>query len=585
MTHLEREHFQGQLDVWRRELLQRLLIYGLLIMICALAVSLWQVALGRAASIDAIACGLSIVGITSALLVPRSWYRYHIAALLGITFLAGAIGSLAGIVSLYGAGFVGFVAISALFTGRRGASAAIVLILVHTGVIAFAFEHAWMTPFMPASGIDPTVPTNWVQATTYVVGLAIVVATCIVSLLRRLHDNLQKSFELIDRLENERDQRNNLQEQMRRTERMEALGRLAGGIAHDFNNTLTIMGSEADYIVTEIGEDHPIGESAEIIRQAAERAANLTRRLLLIGRHKEFLRPSPTNLVALINDFVRVSRRILPESIEFAFDRCDPAVVSVDESALNQALLNLAINAGDAMVHDGRITLSCGEREVALGQSTLAAGRYGFIRVTDTGKGIAQDDLKGIFDPFFSTKESNRGSGMSLATSYGFASASGGTIEVESELGVGTTFTLLLPHTNERVSDSTARLDNVTAIGKGQLALLAEDNLRVRAIIWSALTDAGFEVLEASDGQAAHDLAIKCARPISVLVTDFMMPKMDGVTLAERCHARYPNMKIIVVTGYATSGASKRLREIPNTHLLPKPFGRRDLYRALESLS
>lgn len=581
----ERARFQSQLDTWRRELLQQLLWYAVVVMALALVVCLWQTSLGRLGILNAVVTGTGLVGVVSAVLVPHTWQRYRLVALLCITYLAGAIGSFGGIVSLYGAGFVGFVATCALFTGKRGAVVALALTVLHTGIVAFCFQQDWLASLIPATGLDPAVPTNWIRAMTFVIGVALILATCIVSLLSRLEDNLLKSLELIDRLESERDQRADLQEQMRRTERMEALGRLAGGIAHDFNNTLTIMGSEADYIVTEIGEGHPIGESAEIIRQATERAANLTRRLLLIGRHKEFLRPTPINLVALINDFVRVSRRILPESIEFAFDKCAPSVVKVDESALHQVLLNLAINAGDAMVHEGRITLSCGERELTDGASTLPAGRYGFIQVSDTGTGIAEQDLVGIFDPFFTTKDANRGSGMSLATSYGFASASGGSITVESTLGVGTTFTILLPHTNERVHDSVAHLDSITSLGKGQLALLAEDNLRVRAIIWSALVDAGFEVLEASDGEAAHELALKCSRPISVLVTDLMMPRMDGVTLAERCREKYPDMKIVVVSGYATSGASDRLRELPKTHLLPKPFGRRDLYRALENLS
>ncbi len=580
----ERARFESQLHTWRSDLLQRILLAALVVIALALLICIWQVSMGRLAASNAEATGLAFAIIASAVLAPKQWQRYRIGSLLLVTYFAGAIGSLGGIVSLYGAGFVGFVAMSALFSDGRGAIMALGLVIVHTLAVALLHQQGWFSSLIPDEGLDPTSPVNWIRAMCFLLAIAVMVSRCIVSLLNRLRDNLLKSLELIDKLESERDQRADLQEQMRRSERMEALGRLAGGIAHDFNNTLTIMGSEADYIVAEVGENHPIGESAEIIRQATERAANLTRRLLLLGRHKEFLHPVPVNLVTVINDFVRVSRRVLPESIEFAFDRCEPSVVKVDESALHQVLLNLAINAGDAMEHEGRITLSCGEREVKNGESMLPAGRYGYIQVADTGTGIDSEDLKGIFDPFYTTKESKRGSGMSLATSYGFAAASGGSIEAQSELGVGTTFTLLLPHTDERVHDAVAHLDSISSLGKGRLALLAEDNLRVRAIMWSALVDAGFEVLEASDGQAAHQLAIECARPISVLVTDFMMPKMDGITLAERCHEKNPDMKIVVVTGYATSGASERLRELPHTLLLPKPFGRRDLYRALENL-
>jgi two-component system cell cycle sensor histidine kinase/response regulator CckA len=234
------------------------------------------------------------------------------------------------------------------------------------------------------------------------------------------------------------------------------------------------------------------------------------------------------------------------------------------------------------MNQEGRITLSCGTCELKEAETSLAPGPYGYISVSDMGVGIAPEYIEKIFDPFFSTEQGS--SGMGLASSFGFATASSGTIEVDSEPGVGTTFTLYFPITDKPVKSAAAYLGCVEGLGKGQLALIAEDNLRVRAFMWSALIDAGFEVLEAPDGAAAHDLAMECERPISVLVTDYMMPKMDGVTLAERCHASNPDIKIVLVTGYATSGASKKLGEIPNTTLLPKPFGRRDLFHALQTM-
>jgi signal transduction histidine kinase/CheY-like chemotaxis protein len=553
----------------------------------AFGICLWQIYIGRIHWLNAVFAGVMMVAIFSALKAPKHWVTYRVVTLTILFYSVGALGSLGGVVSLYGAGFVAFVAMSALFGGRKGSLIALGITVLHTGAVALAFQQQWMDSLIPGVGLDPALPANWMRAMAFMLTVAIILAACISSLLKRLEMNLQASLELVDRLESEKNQREDMKEQALRSQRMEALGRLAGGIAHDFNNALTVMGGEADYIVGEIGEDHPIGESAEIIRLATERAATLTRRLLLFGRHKEFLQPSPVDLFTVLNEFMRISRRVLPESIELAFDKCEPALVEVDAAALHQALLNLAINAGDAMDQSGRITLSCGSRELKEGETTLDAGHYGFVSVADTGTGIPKEYLGQIFDPFFSTERDKKAgsSGMGLASSFGFATASNGTIEVESEVGVGSTFTLYFPTTDKKVRDVAAQLGSITGLGKGQLALIAEDNLRVRAFMWSALTDAGYEVLEAADGEQAHRLANECERPIAVLVTDYMMPKMDGLTLAERVHKAHPEVKIVLVTGYTTSGASDKLREIPNTELLPKPFGRRDLFRVLQSMT
>ncbi len=582
----KRVGLENQLETWRQELLNRVLLYTLLILILASIIGTWQIYKGRLSPTTAYFLVAGIGSLLAALKAPARLQYYRVRLLVAVFYFFGLIGSLGGIVSLYGAGFVAFFAMSALFLGKKSAYWAGLVCIVHTAVVAIAFEQQWIHPLVPTFGLDSTSILNWTRALAFVLGVGGMVAVSINSLLERLQNNLRSSLSLIERLESEQIHLEKMQERMRRTERMEALGRLAGGIAHDFNNALTVMGGEADYIISEIGEEHPIGESAQIIRQATDRAAILTRRLLLYGRQTEFLRPTSVNLLTTINDFLRIGRRVLPESIEVAFDRCEPSFVEIDDSALHQVLLNLVINAGDAIDHEGRITFSCGLRDLEAGETALPAGNYGFLTVADTGSGIPEEELKDIFDPFFSTKKNGNSSasGMSLASSFGFVSASGGTIEVKSELGVGSSFTLFFPTTDKRVPESVAYLDSVAGLGKGQVALIAEDNIRVRAILWSALSDVGYEVLEAADGVAACKLADDCESPISLLVTDLMMPKMDGVTLAQRCHDDYPNIRIILVTGYATSGASDKLRKIPHTGLLPKPFGRRDLYQLLSEL-
>lgn len=577
--------FDAQIAEWRDELLTKILRIALAVTTIAMGIAIWQIQLGRVDPNNFYVVGLILVVLGSGVLASSKYKLFRILTLLSAFYIAGALGSLGGIVSLYGAGFVGLIACSALFLEVRGAIISTILSIVHTAVVALALNQGWFEALIPKGGLDPTAPSNWVRALSFDLAVAIVLATCIVSLLRRLRSNLASSLQLVDRLEAEQQKRERMKQHMVRSERMESLGRLAGGIAHDFNNALTVMGGEADYIVSEIGEDHPIGESAEIIRQATERAAALTRRLLLLGRNKELLRPTPLDLLTTINDMVRVSRRVLPESIQVVLERCEAAVVKVDEPALHQALLNLLLNAADAMEQEGTITLSCGSRELHEDETSLSPGTYGFVSIQDSGRGIAETDLKDIFDPFFAPSGQSSNNGLSLASSFGFATSSGGTIAVESTLGEGTRFTLYFPPSTEKVRDVVALLGSIAGIGKGKLALVAEDNLRVRAILWSALVDAGFEVLEAADGDAACNIATACERKISLLVTDYMMPKKDGVHLARDCHEHHPDIKIVMVTGYASSGASEKLREIPNTVLLPKPFGRRELYRALESLS
>tara|TARA_R110002096_G_scaffold143328_4_gene299292 strand:+ start:83774 stop:85555 length:1782 start_codon:yes stop_codon:yes gene_type:complete len=577
--------FDVQIAEWRDDLLDRILRIALFIATLAFGVAIWQIKLNRVDPNNAYVVASILVVLGSGVLASNRFKLFRIFTLLSAFYIAGALGSLGGIVSLYGAGFVGLIACSALFLEVRGAVASIALSIVHTTIVAVALNQGWFEAFIPKGGLDPTTPANWVRALSFDLAVAIVLSTCIISLLRKLRSNLAGSIQLVGRLEAEQEKRERMKQHMVRAERMESLGRLAGGIAHDFNNALTVMGGEADYIVSEIGEDHPIGESAEIIRQATERAAALTRRLLLLGRNKELLRPSPLDLLTTINDMVRVSRRVLPESIQVVLERCEAAVVKVDEPALHQALLNLVLNAADAMEQEGTLTLSCGSRTLGEDETSLAPGTYGFVSVQDSGRGIAEDELRDIFDPFFVPSGQSNNNGLSLASSFGFATSSGGTIAVESTVGEGTCFTLYFPPSTEKVRDAVALLGSIAGIGKGKLALVAEDNLRVRAILWSALVDAGFEVLEAADGEAACNIATACDRKISLLVTDYMMPKKDGVHLARDCHASHPDIKIVMVTGYASSGASEKLREIPNTVLLPKPFGRRELYRALESLA
>lgn len=572
------------LTEWRDTSLQTVLSYAVGVGGASFAVTLWQVLQSHmpASYLGYILLCLSVL--LTGRLIPRRHSAGRLAMLLLALYSAGAVGSLGGLVSLYGVGFLGMIVCAALFAGKRGLLIALCVTLVHTAVVAIAYDQHWIRSMLPVAGQDPHAIKNWGRSFVFLFGVASGLGYCVVTLIARLRANLERSVDLLRQLETEQAERLSVEGRLRKTERLEALGRLAGGIAHDFNNTLTVVVGEADYIASEVGSNHPLGESAEMIREAAELGSTLTRRLLLIGRSQDFLHPEPIDLPAALNDFTRIARRVLPESIEIVTEPGEPVVVEVDEAALHQTLLNLAINAGDAMDQQGMMRMSCSIREIGADE-VLPAGRYAAISVDDIGSGIASEVIDDIFDPFFTTKDGVKGAGLGLASVYGFAKGSGGAVDVESKVGEGTTFTLMLPLSNKSAHTSSASHSAITRIGEGKLALVAEDNLRVRAILWTALSDAGYQVLEAPDGETALQLAQTSEAPISVLVTDLMMPGMDGATLAEKCNDHSPGLAILVVTGYAASSVMEKVRAMPNAALLRKPFGRRELLSELQKLN
>jgi len=564
---------------WRDESLKNMLSIALGVVLISFVVTLWQVRQGTVPADYLGYEGLCFAFLGTGRFLPARHVTTRIAMLLLTLYAAGAAGGMGGLISLYGVGFLGFIVCGAIYLGKTGLAVALVVTAAHTMAMAMAFQNGWLTPLIPPEGLDPHIFKNWTRALVSLVGVGAAIGFAVVALIGRLRANLLHSVELVRELEQEKRERIGVEGQLRQTERLEALGRLAGGIAHDFNNTLTIVIGEADYIASESGNDQPVGEAAEIIRQAAEMGASLTKRLLLIGRSKDFLQPSPINLQSALAEFARIARRVLPGNIEIVMEPGESVVVDVDEAALHQALLNLAINAGDAMEQAGTLRMHCTTDAEVTGEAALAT-----ITVTDNGSGIAPEVLGEVFDPFFTTKGGVKGAGLGLASVYGFAKGSRGRVEVESELGVGTSFRLSLPISQNAAQASQVATSSISEIGKGRIALVAEDNLRVRAILWTALSDAGFEVLEAHDGETALELARNSASPISVLVTDLMMPGMDGASLAEACLGLFPEIQILVVTGFAGSTVMEKVRALPKAALLHKPFGRRELVAELQKL-
>ncbi|MBM3779691.1 MAG: response regulator [Acidimicrobiia bacterium] len=370
--------------------------------------------------------------------------------------------------------------------------------------------------------------------------------------------------------------------QLRQAQKMEAVGRLAGGVAHDFNNLLTIIFGNAE-LLKDSALAPDLAAIVDEILAASDSAAALTRQLLAFSR-RQVLTPKVLGLNELARDTLQLVKRLLGEDIELVA-RLDPHVESVraDAGQLQQVLINLGINARDAMPHGGRLSVSTSLRTVAAAgaEPGLASGQYAVISVRDSGVGMDPDVKNRIFEPFFTTKALGRGTGLGLATVYGIVKQSGGYIEVESEPGQGSTFHVLLPHLTRHTSTSTT--GHAQASGGHGCILVVENEQSVRRIVCSQLRRAGYTIIEAENGPTALETAAGLDRKIDLLLTDIVMPQMDGRALAARLTGLRPDTRVVYMTGY-TSGVD--VADDVGGHrraLLHKPFTREGLLATVRS--
>jgi two-component system cell cycle sensor histidine kinase/response regulator CckA len=378
-----------------------------------------------------------------------------------------------------------------------------------------------------------------------------------------------------------------LETQFAQSQKMQAVGQLAGGIAHDFNNLLTAMIGFCDLLLLR----HRPGDQsfADImqIKQNANRAANLVRQLLAFSR-QQTLQPRVLNVADALTELSHLLRRLIGENIELKMIHGrELGLVRVDQGQLEQVIINLAVNARDAMSGGGALTIRTSNfsasSPVRRGAEIMPAGDYVRVEVADTGTGIEPEIIDRIFEPFFSTKEVGAGTGLGLSTVYGIVRQTGGFVFVDSRLGEGATFNIYLPvHAEERTAvaaqldngDAAAAARDLTGIGT---ILLVEDEDAVRLFGARALRNKGYEVLEARSGEEALDLMAGQERPIDLLITDVVMPRMDGPTLIRAVRERWPRMKVIYISGYAEDAFRKRLDETGAIHFLPKPFSLKQL--------
>ncbi len=378
-----------------------------------------------------------------------------------------------------------------------------------------------------------------------------------------------------------------MEEQMRHAQKMEAIGRLAGGVAHDFNNILTAILATADLALETPGLEPELRADLESIRESGKRAAAITRQLLLFSR-KQMVQPRPVDLNEVVERMEPMLGRLLPARIALGIQRGAHGVVEADPTHIEQVLLNLVVNAGDAMPDGGTVTITTADMEVpaltTYDGDTLAPGRYVVLRVRDTGVGMTDEIRSRIFEPFFTTKEPGRGTGLGLATVYGIVQQAHGHVFVHSRAGEGALFEIVFPRVDAVPAASTTRTAEQIGLGGSEVILVVEDEAAVRAPICRALRQLGYFVLEAKHGEDALTILHDYHAPVHLVITDAVMPEMGGAELVRLLHAWYPQLKVLFVSGYSEELLKAQGALSPNASYLAKPFTPRALALAVRAL-
>ncbi|HEY0702160.1 MAG TPA: ATP-binding protein [Candidatus Acidoferrales bacterium] len=381
------------------------------------------------------------------------------------------------------------------------------------------------------------------------------------------------------------EQKQMLGDQLRQAQKMEAVGRLAGGVAHDFNNLLTVIKGHGDLLELKLGTMSPVQNSIVQMKKAADRATTLTRQLLAFSR-MQVLQPRVLDLNLLIGDLNKMLPMLIGEEIEYKFLPGESlARVKADPSQVEQVIMNLVVNARDAMSSRGKLTIKTQnvvlDEEYARAHAPTVAGNYVLLVVADNGHGMDEAVRAKIFEPFFSTKELGKGTGLGLSTVYGIVKQSGGYIWVDSAPGQGTRFEIFLPQSTE-VAALPAVEDRAPICDRGVgTVLLAEDEEAVRELASEFLRSGGYNVIVGRDGLDALEIAEQHSAPIDLLVTDVVMPRMRGPELAQRLKRAHPQMKIVYMSGYLEHESTEPF--FAGAEQLQKPFSRQSLLQKLRA--
>jgi len=376
-----------------------------------------------------------------------------------------------------------------------------------------------------------------------------------------------------------------LEQQIRAVQKLEAVGRLAGGVAHDFNNILVVIKLSTEMMLGQITPDNPLTRPLLQVSNAADRAAALTKQMLAFSR-RQVMQVRVVNINCIVSDTLHMLRRIIGEDIELVTKLAGQlANTKLDPDQLGQVVLNLAVNARDAMPDGGTLHIQTANVELDAAYSQthppVQPGSYVMLAVTDSGTGIPKADLPRIFDPFFTTKEMGKGTGLGLSIVYGIVKQSGGYIWVYSEPGLGTTFKLYFPVTYSKSGLVPLRTDGAER-PNGETILIVEDDSAIRANVRDCLQHLGYAALEAASGEAALELCGQHQGKIDLLMTDLVMPGMSGHQTAQKLSKRYPGIRLLFTSGYTEDGAARRELLQEGTAFLEKPYTVADLARTVQ---
>jgi two-component system, cell cycle sensor histidine kinase and response regulator CckA len=390
----------------------------------------------------------------------------------------------------------------------------------------------------------------------------------------------EKAFELFAEDVTER---RALEEQLRQSQKMEAVGRLAGGIAHDFNNLLMVISGYSEFLLDRLGWEPALRTPAQEIASAAGRATSLTRQLLAFSR-KQMLAPKILDLNAVVSENLKMLNRVIGEDIELVMSpAADLGTVRADAGQIEQVIMNLAVNARDAMPSGGKLTIETAnvslDEEYARFHAPLRPGNYVMLAISDTGAGMDSETQSHIFEPFFTTK-GPKGTGLGLSTVYGIIKQSGGYIWVRSDTGKGTTFKIYFPRVAETLpspAQVAVPAESVPVEPGTETILLVEDEANLRYLARQFLEKQGYRVIEAADGAVAMQIAVAHEGVIHLLLTDVIMPGMNGRELAQRVSEIRPNVKILYMSGYTENVIGRNGTLDAGIRLLAKPFTLREL--------
>jgi len=380
-------------------------------------------------------------------------------------------------------------------------------------------------------------------------------------------------------------ERRHLESQLRQAQKMEAVGRLAGGVAHDFNNLLMVIKGHTELLLNSLDSSEQIARKIEQIDKSADRASALTRQLLAFSR-RQVLQPQVMNVNSTIEEMGKLLPRLIGEDIELII-RTDKKLgtVRADASQMEQVIMNLAVNARDAMPNGGKLLIETAnvniDQAYTFSHPLMKTGAYVLLTVTDNGTGMDAETQGHIFEPFFTTKEKGKGTGLGLAMVYGIVKQSGGFIWVYSELGKGTSFKIYLPRVEQNEQQPAAPRPSTDVPTGSETVLLTEDEQDVREIARQFLESGGYRVIEAKNGADAIRLAAQHRGEIQLLVTDMVMPGMTGQELAVRLKTEHPGLNVVFMSGYSEHAATEMVDADPSVRLLTKPFSRAAILRAV----